>query len=217
MTPRIVCSATVLAALLFLGADQARADLIDFSYSWTPQPAVISSGTGIVTVSAAADGSAQATLGSPTATSIPGATLTTSSSAGIDNTPADSFNTTYGLKLHLTDTASGQSGDLTFTAALQGTLTSTNSTLTSTFQGPLTQTLTLNGHIYSVTIDPSQTNVPPPGDSQPAQVNALVTVTNPSTAPPPANAPEPASLFLGATAVLGMAAGRILRRRARLA
>src|SRR4051794_350508 len=90
----------LLTALVLLGAGQARADLVDFSYSWTAAPAVIPSGTGIVTLAVAPDGDSQATLGSSTPTFVPGATLTTTSSA---TEPPDSFDTNFKMKLHLTD------------------------------------------------------------------------------------------------------------------
>src|SRR5262245_40750163 len=173
MTSRIVRLLPVLTALLLLGEGRARAEMIDFSYSWTVQPSsVIPGGTGSVTLAAAADGTGQATLGSMTPVPVPGATVTTSSSA-ID--VPDSFSSMFSMKLHLTDTASGQSGDLVYAGALNGTLTATSSNLTASFNGPLMQTLQLGNNLYSVTIGPESLALPVPGSAAPALIDGLLT------------------------------------------
>ncbi|HTU20882.1 MAG TPA: PEP-CTERM sorting domain-containing protein [Gemmataceae bacterium] len=60
----------------------------------------------------------------------------------------------YSLNLALTDLASGASGSLTFRGNLSGTVSLNQVDLTNTFLGPTTQTLTLGGHQYTVTIGP---------------------------------------------------------------
>jgi hypothetical protein len=199
----------LLTALgLGVGAS-AHADPVDFSYSWAvlPTPA-IAAGTGSVAF-AAASGTASVELGSSNTVNIDGAELTTSSSAA---DPPDSFNAPFGLQLTITDTASGQSDDLTFSGALSGTLTATTSTLTSTLFNPLTQPLTLGDHVYSVTIGPSLLSLPAPGQAA-ALIRAQVTVTSavPET-PPVTETPEPGTLLLGATAALGLAARRLWKK-----
>src|SRR5947209_7115969 len=107
MTPRFVRPAIVLLVLALLGdavQPQARADLIDFSYSWTIQPAVIAGGTGAVTLSASPDGTGTYDTTSTTSTAVHGALITTTSSA---TSPPDTFDTPFNVTLHLTDTASG--------------------------------------------------------------------------------------------------------------
>jgi hypothetical protein len=201
-----------LLALALLGGGQARAEFVDYSYHWSIAPSsVIPSGTGSALFALAGDGTASSEVGSATPTKVPGATVTTTSSA---TTTPDTFSTTYGLTLQLTDSASGQSGNLTFSGTLSGTLTATSSALVASFSSPLTQQLDLGGHLYSVTIDPSLLNLPAPMAGTPAAINALVSVSNGTNPPPPppTQTPEPSGLVLGATALL---AGLYARRRAR--
>src|SRR3954466_10935865 len=112
----------LLTAVVLLGAGQARAEMVTFSYQWTAQPSVISGGTGSVALAAVDPGSAPVEVGSSTPAFIHGATVTTTSSA---TDPADSFNTPFSMKLHLTDDASHESKDLTFVGTISGTLTAT--------------------------------------------------------------------------------------------
>jgi hypothetical protein len=223
MTQRIVrpprpfpraSAAALLLTLLFLDTGQARADLIDFSYSWTVQPAVITgppTNSGFVMVSAAPDGNGSYDTTAATATAIPGATITTSSSA---TNPPDTFNTPFNVTLHLTDTTSGASKDLTFSGTVKGTLTATSASLTSTFSNPLTQTVNLGQNAYTVTIDPTLSNLPGPTSTTPALIDALVTAGHTGNPPPVTQSPEPSTLALSATAILGLAAQMLRKRRA---
>ncbi|MGL4553674.1 MAG: PEP-CTERM sorting domain-containing protein [Gemmataceae bacterium] len=197
---------TALAAGL---ASPVRAESINFSYAWTvlPNPPVFPSGTGTVTLTAAVPGTSSADLGSATPAYIPGAELTTSSSA---TSPPDSFDAPFSLKLTITDTASGMHGDLMFSGTLAGTLTATSSTLTSTLNNPLTQPLALGDYLYSVTIGPTMVSIPSPGMPA-ALIDARVTVSGTDGGvvdPPLQDTPEPGTLLLGATAVAGLAARR---------
>ncbi|HEY7427148.1 MAG TPA: PEP-CTERM sorting domain-containing protein [Gemmataceae bacterium] len=208
------------AALLLLGATtQLRADFMDWSYHWSITPsAVLTSGTGSVAMGLAQDGSGAST--------IPAATVTTTSSATA--AAPDKYSVGYNLALHLTDNPSNQSGDLTFHGTVSGTVTATSSHLTNTFNDPTTQKLTLGGHTYSVTINPSLLTLPAPGSPNPPQINAQVSVANatgnsPSVAPqvttpnaptgPIRGVPEPTSLALSCLASCGCGLGAWLRRR----
>jgi hypothetical protein len=209
---------TTLACLLALAsvAAPARADMIDFSYSWSMGgSSVYSAGTGSVAFSLK-DGGAAGYQPGPGPTRLEGATTTTTSSAGGDVAP-DSYSAPFALTLHLTDKASGQSGDITFGAMLGGTMTADSSALTVAFDKPPVRQLRLGGRLYSVTIDPSLVHVPAPGSSDPGSIDALVRVTPRAAAssqPPPAvtHAPEPASLLTGAFGA-GLGALAWLRRR----
>lgn len=199
----------LLTALVVLSAGQAKAELVDYSYQWSVAPgSVLPGGTGSVTLATAPDGSAMSTIGSPTPTLIPGATVTTTSAA--TNVP-DVFSVSFNMTVMLKDTASGATGSLTFKGHISGQLTATSATLNSIFDNPLTQTLTLGSHVYTVTIDPALLALPAPGSTTPASINALVTVNNASNPIP--KAPEPSSLVLGATAVVGLISRRWMKRK----
>jgi len=193
-------SCLALAAALLLGAGGARADFANFSYSWStvPSPPVFPSGTGSVALALAADGSSSATLGGGQVV-IPGASITTASVAG-GATPADHFNVNYALKLHLTDTGSGQSADLSFSGTFAGDLTAASSTVTSTFHDPVTQRATMGGHVYSVTIDPTFSNVPAPNVPGSADIKALVQAAR-QVHVQAEQTPEPSALALAGLAL----------------
>lgn len=196
----------LLTALAALGESRACADMINFSYKWSAEPsAVIPGGTGSVTLAVKPEAMSSAELGSKTAVGIHGADVTTTSSA--TDIP-DSFNTAFAMKLHLTDSKSGKSGNLTFAGTLDGMLTATTSSLKAEFSQPRTQTIILGNYAYTVTIDPSLVALPSPGSQAPAVINAMVTV---------ASVPEPTSLLLGGMGLIGLATGGWYRRRQRVA
>jgi hypothetical protein len=201
----------LLTVLVLLGAGQANAETIGFSYQWTVLPtSVFPGGTGSVTLAAAPDGTSSAELGSSLPAFIPGATVTTTSSA--TDVP-DTFSTPFSMKVHLIDTGTGLFGDLSFSGTISGTLTATTSGLSATFDDPFVKTLELGNHVFTVQIDPALVSLPVPGATSPASIDARVTVANKGVVDPPNGVPEPSSLVLGATAVLGFAARRFWRRR----
>jgi hypothetical protein len=212
-----------LAALLLLSAKtQSRADFMDWSYHWSISPGpVLSSGTGSVALTLARDGSG--------ASSIPAATVTTSSSA--TNAAPDAYKVGYNLMLQLKDSHSNKSGTLVFHGLLSGMVSATSSHLTNSFSSPTTERLLLGGHLYSVTINPSLMTLAPPGSSVLPQIDALVRVTNPTgrtigpptpqvQGPPPSvgppvpaqSTPEPSSLVLGMLALGGLGLAFLQRR-----
>ena len=206
---RYLLRSSLVALLVLSATTQLRADFMNWTYHWSITPSsVLTSGTGSVMMGLAQDGSKGAST-------IPAATVTTTSSATA--TP-DTYNVGYNLTLHLTDNTTNQSGDLTFHGTVTGTVTATSSHLTNTFSDPTTQTLTLSGHTYSVTINPSLMTLAAPGSTTPPQINALVSVANatggpPTGGPPSTGTPEPTSLTLGCLASCGWGLGAWLRRR----
>jgi hypothetical protein len=204
------CSTLLIAALLMLAplsAPAARADMINFGYSWTVQPSsVFASGTGSVMLAASPDGTGQATLNSTTTAQIPGANVTTNSAA---TSPApDSFNTPFSMALKLNDPTAGQSGSLTFSGSISGSLTASSSNLNVTFTQPFTQSVDLGQHTWTVSIRPTMLGLPLPGGPA-AQISALVSVSD------VVETPEPSALLLGSIACAGL--GWAARRRRQLA
>src|SRR5262249_27412455 len=98
----------------------------------------------------------------------------------------------YTLKLTITDNSTHDSGTLTFTGAVGGTLSATSSTLTNSFV-PSPNTLTLDGHVYTVSI-PSGALAPPTSPQQ--NIFANVTVKDASTGSPFTSTPEPSARLL---------------------
>jgi hypothetical protein len=191
-------------ALLFFGTAGARAELIQWRYSWSNSPTKVyadSPGTGYISLT---DGGLKSAGGS---SYLVATNLQAHSTASVQD-PDVFTNKTYTLSLFLEDKDSGQSGTLSFTGEFNGTLTADSSKITNTFLGQTTQSLVLGDHLYTVTIGPFV----PPGptgavNSGSIAARAEVTVSTIF------HLPEPSSgvlAFLGATCTLAF-----VRRRRR--
>jgi hypothetical protein len=161
-----------------LAADQTTAG---YSYSWSISPGAVLLGgngttgngtsTGSVMVALSAPGSASAPLdGSTRAISLG---LFTTSSSAIASHP-DQYNTPFSINLKVRDAASGATGTLTFKGTVTGALSWQQSALVVRFEAP-TQSLTLGGRLYTVTL-PRTVHLATP-DAAPLNVNASVQVT----------------------------------------
>jgi hypothetical protein len=109
----------------------------------------------------------------------------------------------YSLNLTLRDGASGASGSLTFRGNLSGVI-APDPFFTNTFLGPTTQTLTLGGNLYNVTIGPFVN----PSSSQDGSISASIAVQ-----PAINSAPEPSSLVLACLGLPSLGLARWFRRR----
>src|SRR5262249_42077877 len=84
---------------------------------------------------------------------------------------------TYTLTMTVTDNTTPASGTLTFTGSIGGGLSQNTSTLVNTFANP-TQSLTLDGNKYTVTL-PSSVDLAPPSSNQ-QNISATVSVSSAS-------------------------------------
>jgi hypothetical protein len=202
---------TILLALSLLCDNAAKADFMNWSYSTTPSVPGFSVGGG-----GSPGGTVQLTdfTNQAGGASIPVIAVVTSS-ASTSPVAFDPSKTAYSVKMTITDNTTHDSGTLTFTGSVSGTLSATTSTLINSF-APSSNTLTLDGHKYTVTI-PTADLAPPTSP----QNNILATVsvsdvtgggTPPPPPPPTKSTPEPRSIILACAAI-----GAIGVRRLRLA
>lgn len=200
-----------LVALSLLCCNPAHADYMNWSYTSTPSVPGVSVG------SQSPGGGAAVTLTDFTnqagGTSIPIIAYVTNTAV----TSPLTFNpssSTYTLKLAITDNATHDTGTMTFTGAVGGTLSATSSTLTNSF-APSPNSLTLDGHVYKVTLPPVAL-APPTAPQQ--NIMATVSVSNasgggvftpqpppPQVHPPTSSTPEPSSVILACGAMAFMA------------
>jgi hypothetical protein len=220
-------SAAWVAALLLLAPGAARADFYSnwsFTWSFNPvppnAPGFVPADSGVAP-GGSATGGAQfaATSGSTGDSTIPVATVSTTSAA---TTTPDSFQgTPFTFGVTITDNASNASGTLTFDGVLHDGLTATSSSAVATFSlDPGSPTsLFLSGHTYQVTLDPSLALGAP--NQLPRLLNATVAVDASNTGggggppPPVQTVPEPSSLALAGIAAAFALAGRRRVRAAR--
>ena len=177
--------------LLVIAGVQARADFVGYDYSWSPSTLVVaadSGGTGGVSMTF----QAQAHADGPS--DVVATNLRTFSSAPRQS-PDTISNGAYALTMNLTDSASGQSGQLTFTGVLSGTFSTTSSNVTNQFTGETTQTIVLGGHTYTVTIGP-YAPPGPPSASNAGTISAHVQVDDSGSGGGGNNNPEPSTLVL---------------------
>ena len=199
-------------ALLALAARPSRAESIAWAYDWSKSTDAIAGdagNTGGVSFTSfkgvlAGDQSIHATTM---------AAFISTSAAKPDTYSGEA----YHMVLNLTDQASGQAGQLTFTGHLFGSVSLTGGAkLTNTFETPLTESLTLGGHLFTVTIGPFFAPKVANGGSD-GFIDASVEVgghggtgapppppppSDPDAPPPkPSPTPEPASLVLACAAL----------------
>jgi hypothetical protein len=201
------------AAIALLMATQARvrADFVSWSYNWSPSALALPAdvpGTGGLSLTNEptknADGTSDVVV-----TNIRGF-----SSASRAN-PDKFTHAGYTFMLVLTDLSSGQSAHMSFTGFFSGTLSATSSNIANTFTGATTETATLGGHTYMVSLG----NYSPPGPptaSNAGSISAHVSVDQflpPPPIPPSEHAPEPSTLLLSFMGLVGVGAAAWRKRR----
>jgi hypothetical protein len=204
LTPTRLCASALLAFLAL--ADQARADFIPWSYSFSSSPGSVSADGGA--------GSIHILPSSGTGVNGIKDILAAQLQTIAANPPAAQANFTnaaYSLTVTLHDGASGQSGSLTFGGHLGGWFKPSTASITNKFNNPITQQLTLGQDLYVVTIGSFSS----PGGSSSGtfgRIGADVLVSGPGTTPPRA-APEPGTLALAALGASALAARQWWQRR----
>lgn len=200
-----------LLVLMAACAGQARADYLNWTYSANASVNAVavspSPQSGGATVSFADYNTPQ-----PGGTSVPieGYVTTTSSTTPI------SFNNSFDLALKITDGATHDSGTLSFTGSLTGSLAATTSSVVASFAPVNSNSVTLDGHTYTVTIPP--VSLAPPTSPQ-ENIMASISVTNvspPSVPPPTSSTPEPTGLLLSSLGITCFGTVCLWKRRLRL-
>lgn len=205
-----LCAGIAFASLL-LANSSARAGLISWGYNWEPNTTKLTANAG---------GSGYLSLTDEPSHSATGASNTvvtdirSVSNASIAS--PDTFNhANVSYTLDLTDSASNKSGALTFSGYFSGTITANNSNVQFILTSPTTQTLSLGGNTYSVSIG----TFTPPGPSgavNAGALNAFVTMTAGSGGTGTiSSVPEPPTLVLVGLALqwIGLYRWRSRRKR----
>jgi hypothetical protein len=214
LLPRTLVPAVIV--VLFGSTVTARADLVQWSYTWAPGSPTVSAGTGgVAFTKEGLPGTPIQVVGS---SDIVATNLTVFSSANPnapDKLPA--AGSPYSLKLTLTDNASHQSQTLTFGGLLTGTFSSGNADVSNTFTSQLVQVATLGGNQFTVTISPNDYVHPgPPKSTDVGSIGAHVDLKAGSSGTGGGgggNSPEPSTLVLAGFGGLFVGTACWARRR----
>jgi hypothetical protein len=198
---------TTLAWLVLAGA--ARADLVPWSYNWTPNTLAIQSdspGTSKLTLT-------NEPAGSATGSSDIVATNIKVVSTAKPDSPDHFTHQAYRLTLTLTDNASKATGNLVFTGTFDGTVSGQSSHVMNTFTGQTTQSIVLGGNTYTITIGPYT----PPGPPSSANAGSISATAKVSTTGSSSGSPEPSSMLLAGLGVSLLGGASWWKRRKKVA
>ncbi len=209
-------SVLLLALLLFTGPGAGA----DYYYNFSPVdfPTVYSDNSGMgITIS---NQPQVGPIATGLDTNVVAATMTTFINPGITGT--DTFTTGQHSTLALTIVDGTENGTVNFGLKFSGTLAANNSQIKVEFDGPSTQSITVNGNQYTVRLD----SIVPPGiptaipGSVGGRILAGIDVNPPPDGgggenPPPNNAPEPSTMLLSCLgmSLLGLAGWRKKTRK----
>jgi hypothetical protein len=210
-------STAALTVLLILVAP-SHASFVPWSYNWTRSPIAVSSdspGSGGISLT-------DEPLGHASGSSDVVATNLRTFSSATRSSPDHFTNAKYSLTLFLQDDNSGQHTTLTFTGVFNGTLTASNSNITTVFGPNSSQSVVLGGHTYNVALG-SYAPPGPPSAVNAGSITAHVGVDEPPDSgggggggggggTPPSGTPEPSTLLLSCLGLSCLAA-RAWRKR----
>jgi hypothetical protein len=211
MKRQVSLLSVIVLALFLLAGQGVRAD---YYYNFSPVdfPTVYSdnSGMGITINNQPQVGPISTGLD----TNVVAATMTTFINPGVTGT--DTFNTGQHSTLALTITDGTELGTVAFGLKFSGSLAANNSSIKVEFDGPSTQTMTVNGNLYSIKLD----SIVPPGipNAIPGSVGGRILAgieVNPPGGGGSNNTPEPSTMvlsFLGLS-LLGLTGWRKWTRR----
>jgi hypothetical protein len=168
---------------LVLAAAPVRADFMGWQYDWTASP---------TTIPTAGGGSLQLIGVSGSNTALSESVLAMGITAPAAAQQSAINPTPYQLTLTLTDTASNDSGSVTF----NGTFSGSYSNLSNSYTGPTTKQILLGTNNYTVSLGAYYA----PSSIFPGVLTAAISAT-----PDPQTVPEPATLALAGCALPGLA------------
>jgi hypothetical protein len=200
----------LLAALAVLAlATPVRADFISWSYTTSPTLSLPADSPG--TGSVAMIGASGSPMGGSEIVVANLKTISTASTSAPDNMITGGG---YQVDVSLTDSLSHQSGTLTFLGKLTGMFSSGGAGLSNAFLSG-TQSITLGGNVYAVTLD-AFLPPGPPSSTRSGAIGAVVSVNGdiPGGNPGPSSiSPEPSSLLLCGLGAVSCALAGWRRRR----
>ena len=200
--------AGIALALLLLTNSSARADLLSWGYNWTPSASQVSANAGGSGYISLTDTPSMAASGASNTVVTNLHTFSTASA-----TSPDTFNNAnVSFTLQLKDLASGATGSLTFSGAFTGTITADSSNVQLTFTSPTTESLSLGGNTYTVTMG-TYTPPGPPGASNAGSLNAFVSVAPAGGTGTISSVPEPSTFVLAGLALPWVGLSGWRRRR----
>jgi hypothetical protein len=205
--------AGIALTLLLLAGATARADLIQWGYNWSSSAAKITAdggGSGYLTLTNQPSASAAGTSNT-VITNLHDFSTATSASPDVFTHAAFSFT------LQLEDLASKTTGTVTFSGFFSGTLTANSANILANFTSPTTQTVTIGGNTYTVTLGTYSPPGPPGSTTNAGSLNAIVTPSAGTGGGHTSggSSPEPSTLVLASLAFpyLGLAGWRRRKRR----
>jgi len=207
----------IAATLWLFAATVARADYLDWSYTWDRSAFAIPANGGAQAGVLSLELPTLPAGGGPGASPVAPVVLLAGATAdGTPDSPADLFqNASYSVTLTVTDDQTQDSHDFTFDGLLTGLMTKGLVQIANHFVGGGQQSATISGRQHTVTVSLSAPAATAADFAGAIRADCGVTGLPIGGPPPTADTPEPASLVLAALSLpaVGLTAGRRYGRR----